>query len=92
MYLLLVAGLCVLSFEELLFFATGLKQVPPLGFNPSPTISFLHDTEDGGQQSSFPKANMCSCCLQLPAVQSSYDTFVKAVIFGIKNSQDFAYA
>jgi len=87
-----VAGLCTLSFEEVLFFATGLKQIPPLGFNPSPTIAFLHDREEDGQQSTFPKANTCSCCLQLPVVQASYDSFVEALVFGIKNSQGFGYA
>ena len=81
-----------LTFEEILFFSTGVKQVPPLGFNPSPTIQFLHAGDCDGQQSSFPKANTCSCCLQLPVMQSSYSAFVEAVVFAIKNSQGFGYA
>ena len=59
---LFVARQCM---QELIFFSTGLKQVPHLGFTPSPTISFLHNTEEDGRQSRFPKANTCSCCLQL---------------------------
>ena len=87
-----VAGQCTLTFEEILFFSTGLKQVPPLGFSPSPTVQFLHDTEQDGQQSSFLKANTCSCCLQLAVVQLSHDAFVEAFVFGVKNSQGFGYA
>jgi len=83
---------CGLTFEEILFFSTGVKQVPPLGFSPTPAIEFLHETEDDGQQSSFPKASTCSCCLQLPVVQSTYADFVTAVVFGITNSQGFGYA
>ena len=89
---LFAAGQCALTFEEILFFGTGLKQVPPLGFSPSPTIEFLHNAEGNGNQSTFPKANTCSCCLQLPVVHTSYAEFVDAVVFAIKNSQGFGYA
>jgi len=53
--------------ERLLSFTTGLDRVPPLGFDPVITLSFLHD---GGQ---FPVANTCANILSIPFV-SDYGT------------------
>jgi len=83
---------CMLTFEDIMFFSTGVKHIPPLGFTPSPSIKFLHDSEGDGQRSSFPKANTCSCCLQLPVVHATFNAFVEAMVFGIRNSQGFGYA
>jgi len=69
-----------------------VRRIPPAGLHPSPSIAFLHECEQDGQQSAFPKAHTCSCCLLLPVKHASYDAFVQAFAFGIKNSHGFGYA
>jgi len=81
-----------ISLAEILFFATGVKCIPPVGFSPSPSLTFLHDREVDGTLSAFPKANTCSCCLELPVAHRSYAAFTDAVVFGIKNAHGFGYA
>ncbi|XP_051774828.1 G2/M phase-specific E3 ubiquitin-protein ligase-like [Erpetoichthys calabaricus] len=70
------------TLEDIVMFATGLKMIPPLGFEPRPTIKFLHDN------SPFPTANTCSNTLCLP-LHSSYDSFKFHISFGILNSPGF---
>ena len=76
----------------MLFFATGVKDVLPMGFSTKPQIQFLHDAEQSGQPSLYPKANTCSCILHLPVVHQSYADFTKAITFGIENAHGFGFA
>ncbi|CAC5408832.1 G2H3 [Mytilus coruscus] len=59
-----------ITLGDVLSFATGADCVPPLGFDPSPSITFLHDS------GLFPKANTCSMELKLP-VSEDFNTFKK---------------
>ncbi|MBN3292744.1 G2E3 ligase, partial [Polypterus senegalus] len=70
------------TLEDIVMFATGLKMIPPLGFEPRPTIKFLHDN------SPFPTANTCSNTLCLP-LHSSYDSFTFHISFEILNYPGF---
>jgi len=89
-----VAGQLALTLEEILFFSTGVKCVPPAGLSPQPSIGFLHDAElnGNGDKSKYPKGNTCACRVMLPVTHDTYQAFTEAVIFGIKNSHGFGYA
>jgi len=76
-----------IKLADVLFFATGVREVPPAGFSPSPELQFLHDGSEN-----FPKANTCACVLSLPTAHDTYDNFCKAVDFGIRNAYGFGFA
>ncbi|XP_034783436.2 G2/M phase-specific E3 ubiquitin-protein ligase-like isoform X2 [Acipenser ruthenus] len=80
------------TLKSLLFFITGCKTVPPLGFRPEPTVDFLHDAEDNGEKSRFPKANTCNCTLFLPTVHVVYEEFTEAMRYAVLNCQGFGFA
>uniref|UniRef100_A0A8C7NWX5 HECT domain-containing protein n=1 Tax=Oncorhynchus mykiss TaxID=8022 RepID=A0A8C7NWX5_ONCMY len=63
-------------------FATGATVVPPLGFEDTPTIEFLH---------TFPEANTCAVTLRLP-LHSTFNTFREFMTSGIVNSPHFGFA
>lgn len=78
--------------EDVLFFSTGVKEMPAVGFAQTPSIEFLHEAEGDGVRSSFPKANTCSCTLKLPVVHDTYKSFAEAMIFAMLNTQGFGFA
>ena len=45
------------TFSDILFFSCCCREVPPLGLCLS--LGFLHEPEDNGSQSNFPKTNTC---------------------------------
>jgi len=57
--------------EELLVFLTGASAIPILGFQETPSISFLDDSDS---RKEFPVVSTCSLTLYLPNV-NSYDEF-----------------
>ncbi|OCT68723.1 G2/M phase-specific E3 ubiquitin-protein ligase [Xenopus laevis] len=59
-------GATASSLEDILNFATGLPSIPPAGFDPRPSVRFLHKAR--------PKARKYINCLELP-VCSSYLEF-----------------
>ena len=69
-----------------MYFSKGVKELPPVGFAARPAIEFVYD------DNKFPKANTCSCILKLPTCHGSYEEFVAAMIFGIKNTVGFGFA
>jgi len=73
--------------EEILYFATGCRAFPPIGFTPTPKVCFLHD-----DLSRFPKANTCENKLHLPVVHDCYESFADDMSFAIKNTGGFGYA
>ncbi|XP_054606589.2 G2/M phase-specific E3 ubiquitin-protein ligase [Nothobranchius furzeri] len=77
------------SLEMILFFSTGLKSFPPLDLRPSPTLCFLHDPEECGEFSKYPKANTCTNRLYLPIVHTTYQEFKSHMVFGIGASEGF---
>ena len=76
--------------QEILFFATGCKLIPPQGLHCE--LQFLHEIENDEKLSKFPEANMCACILNLPVVHDNYESFKNAVVFGIKNARGFGCA
>lgn len=78
--------------EKILSFATGATAVPPIGFNPTPSIGFLHEEEYGDTAvSSLPIANTCINCLKLP-LHNSYAVFKDKMDFALANTQGFGRA
>lgn len=75
-----------LKLADVLFFATGVREVPPAGFATQPQLQFLHLANE-----TFPKANTCTCVLSLPAMHDTYDNFCAAVDFGIRNAYGFGF-
>ena len=76
----------VISFEDILFFATGCREVPPIGFDVEPSVEFQHSDESPGR---YPKANTCACCIKLPVVHQTYQEFKDHMEFGIGNGGGF---
>lgn len=66
---------------DVLAFATGADVPPTLGFDTTPTISFV----DGA----FPTANTCSATIRLPTIHDTYDDFKEKMDFAILNSPSF---
>lgn len=85
-FVLCAASSQSVSFDSILFFATGLRSMPPCGLDPKPSLEFH------GSGSLYPKANTCSCVLSLPTLSTSFDMFVQDMNFGIENGQGFGFA
>lgn len=79
-----------LTFRDILFLVSGVREVPPGGIELH--IEFLHAPEQCGEKSKFPKANACSCQLLLPVVHDTYDGFKKDVTFAFTNTRGYGYA
>ena len=73
--------------SDVLFFISGCKVLPPR--NIYPTIEFLHNNEEWGEKSRFPKANTCSDILRLPVVHTTYEAFKGDMNFAIQNGRGF---
>lgn len=74
------------TLEQMLFFASGIDCIPPLGFPNHPTIQFLHDSN--GYRRIFPEANTCEVILRLP-LHPSYSIFTEYMESGILQSPTF---
>ena len=70
-----------ITFEDILAFATGATDIPPMGFESKPTISFDANIK-------FPTASACANVLTLPLGQS-YEEFERNFSFVILNSYGF---
>ena len=79
-----------ITFNDILFFASGVREVPPGGIELH--VGFLHAPEQHGGKSRFPKANACACELMLPVVHQTYDEFKKDVAFAFLNTRGYGYA
>ncbi|MBN3279833.1 G2E3 ligase, partial [Polyodon spathula] len=79
------------SFKQILSFITGADKKPPLGFQPPPSIAFLHEINTEGSVSKFPEANSCCNILKLP-ILNSYVDFKKNMDFGILSCPGFGQA
>ncbi|XP_070577460.1 G2/M phase-specific E3 ubiquitin-protein ligase-like isoform X2 [Ptychodera flava] len=73
------------TLRDILIFATGLDNIPPLGFSPSPTLEFVRDEGCGRI---LPSANTCGNVLRIPVVKS-YELFKENMGYGIFNSPGF---
>lgn len=86
---ILLGGRCGTTLEKVLTFSTGSDQIPPLGFNPLPSIKFWDDVR--------PRANTCDLTLYLPLFPKSsneveYEDFKEKMDDGILNSPIFGFA
>ena len=68
-----------IKLEDILVFATGASEVPPMGFDEQPSVSFKNPDEVGG---ALPSASTCSNTMYLP-VHDTYGTFKDKFLFGI---------
>lgn len=76
---------------DVLVFATGAANVPPLGFPTQPIIIFNHETNRiDSSKKLFPTANTCGLTLTLPVI-SDYDTFSEVMAEGIIQSPYFGF-
>ena len=76
-----------IQLNDILFFTTGCKVLPARKIYP--TIEFLHDDEEWGEKSKFPKANTCCDILRLPVVHTTYEEFKTDMTFGTQNGRGF---
>ena len=70
------------TLEDILFFATGGRQIPPMGFSPHPTIAFRQDL--------YPRASTCANTLELPLIDT-YPEFRAAMCYAICNTVGFGF-
>ncbi len=67
------------SLEEILSFATGLRQIPPMGLNDLIKIEFLN-------RSPLPMAEACFSIIRLPIIHPNKGIFFEKLDQGIQNS------
>ena len=70
-----------LTLEVVIFFS-GSDVIPPLGFSPSPSISFNKDAL-------YPSSFTCSMNLILPTKHNDYDTFKRFATFAFQENGGF---
>lgn len=71
----------VLTLEMIVFFATGLPQAPPAGFNPKPVLIF-HENDN------LPHADTCAHQLSLP-LKLTYEKFKYQLNYAVLNTEGF---
>uniref|UniRef100_A0A8B9C3A5 G2/M-phase specific E3 ubiquitin protein ligase n=1 Tax=Anser brachyrhynchus TaxID=132585 RepID=A0A8B9C3A5_9AVES len=71
------SGESVVTLEDILYFVTGSFSIPPIGFDPEPTIKFLHV--------GYPIGNRLLNCLELP-ITKTYESFKNKMEFTIRNT------
>ncbi|XP_034273844.1 G2/M phase-specific E3 ubiquitin-protein ligase [Pantherophis guttatus] len=65
------------TLEDILVFATGIRSIPPIGFEPDPSVMFLHIK--------YPIGKRDLNCLQLP-ITKSYENFKKVLDIAIRRA------
>ncbi|EMP26738.1 G2/M phase-specific E3 ubiquitin-protein ligase [Chelonia mydas] len=65
------------TLEDILVFATGTSSIPPIGFEPDPSVKFLHIK--------YPVGNRQLNCLELP-ITKTYEQFKNKMDFAISNA------
>ncbi|XP_025006505.2 G2/M phase-specific E3 ubiquitin-protein ligase isoform X2 [Gallus gallus] len=71
------SGESVVTLQDILFFVTGCSSIPPIGFDPEPTIKFL--------PVHYPIGNRLLNCLELP-ITRTYENFKNKMEFTIRNT------
>ena len=83
-----------LTVAMVLEFATGATVLPPLGFEDTPTIEFLHTARGrlaGQQKKKYPESKTCAVTLRLP-LHSTYIAFREFMTAGIVKFPHFRVA
>jgi hypothetical protein len=87
---LYTSSFCLIDWEsaitlaDVLIFATGASQPPPLGFDSTPALEFT--------AGKFPMANTCGVTLYIPLLYGEYEEFKDTMEFAIQNSPSFGHA
>lgn len=71
------SGESVVTLQDILFFVTGCSSIPPIGFDPEPTIKFL--------PVHYPIGNRLLNCLELP-ITRTYENFKNKMEFTIRST------
>ncbi|NXY44373.1 G2E3 ligase, partial [Ceuthmochares aereus] len=71
------SGESLVTLEDILIFVTGSSSIPPIGFDPEPTIKFLNRR--------YPVGNRLFNCLELPK-SATYEQFKNKMDFTIRNT------
>ncbi|NWZ18310.1 G2E3 ligase, partial [Asarcornis scutulata] len=71
------SGESVVTLEDILYFVTGSFSIPPIGFDPEPTIKFL--------RIGYPIGNRLLNCLELP-ITKTYESFKNKMELTIRNT------
>ncbi|XP_028940935.1 G2/M phase-specific E3 ubiquitin-protein ligase isoform X2 [Antrostomus carolinensis] len=71
------SGESVVTLEDILLFGTGAFSIPPVGFEPAPTIRF--------SRIRYPVGNRLLNCLELP-ITKTYEQFKNKMEFTIRNT------
>ncbi|NXX91856.1 G2E3 ligase, partial [Centropus bengalensis] len=71
------SGESLVTLEDILVFVTGSSSIPPVGFDPEPTIKFF--------DRSYPVGNRLFNCLELP-ITRTYEKFKNKMEFSIRNT------
>ena len=83
MYLNYADGDVDCSLEDILIFFSGASQVPPLGFEKHPTLTFNH-------YGRLATAFTCDVQLRIPTIHGrSYANFREALILSVKGHDGF---
>ncbi|KPP80079.1 G2/M phase-specific E3 ubiquitin-protein ligase-like, partial [Scleropages formosus] len=72
-------GRCATSLEDILIFATSKDIVPAMGFNPNPSVSFVHSLSSVG---TVPERQPCYNKIVLP-VATTYEIFKKHLEYAV---------
>uniref|UniRef100_F7BSS9 G2/M-phase specific E3 ubiquitin protein ligase n=1 Tax=Monodelphis domestica TaxID=13616 RepID=F7BSS9_MONDO len=75
------SGESVITLEDILVFATGCRSIPPVGFQPTPSIKFL--------PADYPVGSKCFNSLTLP-ITNTYEEFQENMDFAIRNALGLA--
>lgn len=71
-----------LTLGEILVFITGSSRVPPMGFSPTPKITFT-------SEHCLPHSSTCTNRLTIPEYLENYDKFKDTFILSIQGCQGF---
>ncbi len=79
-----VDGDSAITLEDIMIFATGASEPPPLGFDSKPSLKFTIGN--------YPTANTCGVTLYIPLSYTDYNAFKEAMEFAVQNSPCFGQA
>lgn len=77
--------ICV-TLADILIFATGAAEIPPIGFTEQPTVNFQ---PRDGEGCLFPRASTCTNVLFLPTSHETFETFKYYMLSGIAGAVGF---
>ncbi|XP_065887268.1 uncharacterized protein [Dysidea avara] len=73
-----------ISLEDIVVFATGMAEEPPMGFLPKPSLVFHSDRR-------HPRSNTCANEIGIPVQRMPYEEFAYNMTYGILNTIGFGF-